>query len=280
MEKKLNAVEYAIKVTSFRKLVRDICRKNGLEYPSDEKIAEWIEQGYGMENVDDFFKDYTEKEGIFREPIMDFINEVNSIQWSKKPTEDEIKEFFEKNGNNIDLFCQQRTIAALNPLERDLLLATLKLADFQLVKLWNLFVEESGLYGADSYIYDLRDKADVDLINKNFPNDIKAEITRINTDFNLHGKTLRFIQWYNLNDGKLYAKEDIKGIIVAYWSEIFDRIIGYPFYYQYLRTDELDYEYLEDLVWPICRKYLGYSFDERNGEVKYIKEKQSKNLVV
>ena len=70
MEKKLNAVEYAIKVTSFRKLVRDICRKNGLEYPSDNKIAEWIEQGYGMENIDDFIKDYTEKQGIFREPQM------------------------------------------------------------------------------------------------------------------------------------------------------------------------------------------------------------------
>jgi hypothetical protein len=96
MEKKLNAVEFAIKVTSFRKLVRDICRKKALEYPSDEKIAEWIEQGYGMENIDDFIKDYTEKEGIFREPITDFINEVNKISWFKKPTEDEIKEFFEK----------------------------------------------------------------------------------------------------------------------------------------------------------------------------------------
>ena len=172
----LNAVEFAIKVTSFRKMVRQICAKKGLEYPSDEKIAEWIDQKYGF-NVDDFIKDYTEKEGIFREPITDFINEVNKIGWLKKPTEDEIKEFFEKNGNNIGLFCQQRTIAALNPLERDLLLATLKLADFQLVKLWNLFVEESGLYGADSYIYDLRDKADVDFINKNFPND--RHITRI-----------------------------------------------------------------------------------------------------
>ena len=268
----LNAVEFAIKVTSFRKMVRQICAKKGLEYPSDEKIAEWIDQKYGF-NVDDFIKDYTEKEGIFREPITDFINEVNKISWFKKPTEDEIKEFFSKNGNNIGLFCQQRTIAELRPFERDLLLATLKLADFQLVKLWNLFVEESGLYGEDSYIYDLRDKADIDFINKNFPNDIKAEITRINTDFNLHGKTLRFIQWHNLNDGELYAKEDIKGIIVAYWSEIFDRIMGYAFCYQYIRTDELNYEYLEDLVWPICRKHLGYSFDERNGEVKYIKEK-------
>ena len=104
MEKKLNAVEYAIKVTSFRKLVRDICRKKGLEYPSDEKVAEWIEQGYGMENVDDFFKDYTEKEGIFREPIMDFIKELR--KHGIKESDDFIKDWASKNGYNIDKFME------------------------------------------------------------------------------------------------------------------------------------------------------------------------------
>ena len=276
MEKKLNAVEYAIKVTSFRKLVRDICRKKGLEYPSDEKIAEWIEQGYGMENVDDFFKDYTEKEGIFREPITDFINEVNSIQWSKKPTEDEIKEFFEKNGNNIDLFCQQRTIASYGPLERDTLMATLKLTDDKLVKLWNEFIEESSMYGEDSYIYDLRNNKDVEFINKNFPNNIKAEITRINTDFNLHGKTLRFIQWHNLNDGKLYAKEDIKGIIVAYWSDIFERIVLYPSAYIFnveIHCKGDGSTYFDDVFFPIIAKEVGYIIDGDKGTITKIEKK-------
>ena len=56
MEKKLNAVEYAVKVTSFRNMIRGVCRKKGLEYPADEKIAEYIEQGYGFD-LDDFMAD-------------------------------------------------------------------------------------------------------------------------------------------------------------------------------------------------------------------------------
>ena len=67
----LNLVEKANKVISFRKVIREICRKKGLEYPSDDKISEYINQKYGM-NVDDFMKDYTEKEGIFRDPTTEF----------------------------------------------------------------------------------------------------------------------------------------------------------------------------------------------------------------
>ena len=94
-ENNMNIIERANKVLTFRKYIREECRKKGLEYPSDDKVAEWVDQCYGW-NVEDFMKDYTEKEGIFREPITDFINEVNKISWFKKPTEDEIKEFFEK----------------------------------------------------------------------------------------------------------------------------------------------------------------------------------------
>ena len=275
-ENNMNIIERANKVLTFRKYIREECRKKGLEYPSDDKVAEWVDQCYGW-SVEDFMKDYTEKEGIFREPITDFINEVNKITWLKKPTEDEIKEFFEKNGNNIGLFCQQRTIAELNPLERNTLLTTLKMSDMALVALWNKFIEESAKYGADSYIYDLRDNKDVEFINKNFPNNIKAEITRINTDFNLHGKTLRFIQWHNLNDGKLYAKEDIKGIIIAYWSEIFERIMGFPCLYDKLEgsgngNGGWEVFYFEEVFWPVCLKALGYKF-ERDGSVTY-KEKK------
>ena len=276
MEKKLNAVEYAIKVTSFRKLVRDICRKKGIEYPSDEKIAEWIEQGYGMENIDDFIKDYTEKEGIFRTPLSDFMDKVNEITWSKKPTEDEIKAFVAANGYDFGKFIKERTIASYEPLERDTLMATLKLTDDKLVKLWNEFIEESALYGEDSCIYDLRDNKDVEFINKNFPNNIKAEITRINTDFNLHGKTLRFIQWYNLNGGKVYAKEDIKGIIIAYWSDIFERIMLYPSAYNFnveIHCDGDGSTYFDDVFFPIIAKEVGYIIDGDKGTITKIEKK-------
>jgi len=276
MEKKLNAVEYAIKVTSFRKLVRDICRKKGIEYPSDEKIAEWIEQGYGMENIDDFIKDYTEHEGIFRTPLSDFMDKVNEITWSKKPTEDEIKTFVAANGYDFGKFIKERTIASYEPLERDTLMATLKLTDDKLVKLWNEFIEESALYGEDSCIYDLRDNKDVEFINKNFPNNIKAEITRINTDFNLHGKTLRFIQWYNLNGGKVYAKEDIKGIIIAYWSDIFERIMLYPSAYNFnveIHCDGDGSTYFDDVFFPIIAKEVGYIIDGDKGTITKIEKK-------
>ena len=274
MEKKLNAVEYAIKVTSFRKLVRDICRKNGLEYPSDEKVAEWIEQGYGMENVDDFIKDYTEKQGIFREPIADFIKELR--KHGIKESDDFIKDWVSKNGYNIDKFVNESIVSSYEPIERLALLATLKLTDDKLVKLWNIFIEESAIYGADSYIYDLREKSDVDFINKNFPNGIKAEITRINTDFNLHGKTLRFIQWHNLNDGKLYAKEDIKGIIVAYWGDIFERIMLYPSAYNFnveIYCEGDGSTYFDDVFFPILAEKLGYHIDGDKGTITKIEKK-------
>lgn len=269
MDKDLNVVEYSIRVTSFRKLLREVCRKKGLEYPSDEKVAEWIENN-GMDNVDEFIKDYEEKKGIFREPINDFIDEVNKIYWRNKPTEAEIKEFFEKNGNNVDLFCQQRTIAEMDTLERDVLIETLKLPTYMLVELWNTFIEESVKYGEDSYIYDLGLKEDIEFINKEFPNDIKGELTRLRNSFTLHGKTLRYFQWYNLNDNELHVKENIKGIIVAYWSEIFERIMGYAYCYFVLKHGEETKDYFDEVVWPICRKHLGYSFNESNGEVKYI----------
>lgn len=275
MDKKLNAVEFAIKVTSFRKMVRQICAKNGLEYPSDEKIAEWIEQGYGMENIDDFIKDYTEKEGIFRDPIRDFAKKVWEYAWSEKnkPTMEEMSAWVAKNGYDINGFLRQRTIASYSPLERKTLIDTLKLGDALLVALWNQFIEESAKYGADSYIYDLRNEADVNFITANFPRDIKAEITRLNNDFNLHGKTLRFLQWHNLNDGKVYAKEDIKGIIVAYWSDIFERVMGFPYCYRNIMAEQGGTDYFFDTFWPSVREFLGYKFDERDGSITEIAKK-------
>ena len=74
---------------------------------------------------------------------------------------------------------------------------------------------------------------------------------------------MRFIQWHNLNDGKVYAKEDIKGIILAYWSDIFERIMLYPTLYN-------TKGYFEDIIWPILVKELGYTMNYNSGEVKRI----------
>ena len=80
----LNLIEKANKVLTFRKYIREECRKKGLEYPSDAKISEYINQRYGM-NVDDFMADYTEKEGIFRDPFKDFQAEIDKFSLANKP---------------------------------------------------------------------------------------------------------------------------------------------------------------------------------------------------
>ena len=266
MDKKLNAVEFSIKVTSFRKKIREICAKKGLDYPSDEKISEYINDCGGLEcvlDINDFMSDYETKDGVFREPITDFINEARKR--GIKKTDVFIKDWVTRNGYDIDKFVRECVIDSYEPIERLSLLATLKLADVDLVALWNYFIEESAKYGEDSYIYDLRNHKDMVFITNNFPKDIKAEITRINTDFNLHGKTLRFVQWHNLNDGKVYAKEDIKGIIIAYWSDIFERILLYPSLYNTLLFNEI--EYFEGVIWPIIVKEHGYKVDFNRGEV-------------
>jgi hypothetical protein len=265
-ENNMNIIERANKVLTFRKYIREECRKRKLEYPSDDKVAEWVDQCYGW-SVEDFIKDYTEKEGIFREPIADFIKEVNKISWANKPTEEEIKAFFDAHGNNISLFCQERTISGMRPLERATLFATLKLSDSELVQLWNKFIEESVKYGEDSYIYDLQRKEDVDFINKFFPNAKKAEITRIVRNAELKGKNVRYFQWYNLNNNEIGVKDDIKGIIVAFWGEIFERILAFPLCYNDL--DCKTSHYFESIFFPCMCEEIGYTFDEKDGSVKY-----------
>ena len=64
------------------------------------------------------------------------------------------------------------------------------------------------------------------------------------------------------------AKEDIKGIILAYWSDIFERIMLYPSLYNTLYLSKK--EYFEDIIWPIFVKELGYTMNYNSGEVKRI----------
>ena len=267
----LNIIERANKILTFRKYIREECRKKGLEYPSDDKIAEYIADCGGEEcvyDLNDFMCDYENKIGVFKDPFNDFKAELDDIQWGNKPTEAEMQEFFDKHGNDVNGFIREHSINSYDGIEKETLLATLKLSDGTLVQLWNTFVEESAKYGADSYIYDLCHKKDVDFINKNFPKDKIGEITRIVRNGKLHHKDIRFFQWHNLNDDKINSIENIKNTIVAYWSDIFERIMVFPICY----NDFGGFNYFTDVFWGACMKHLGYKYDDKNEELKKIEK--------
>ena len=267
MEKKLNAVEYAVKVTSFRNMIRGVCRKKGLEYPADDKIAEYIEQGYGFD-LDAFMADYTQKEGIFRDPIADFVKKVKDLNWADTPSEDMIRQYAANHKCDIEEFvCWYNIESITNPMEKATLIETLKLSDRLLVSLWNEFIQESAKYGEDSYIYDLKNDTDRNFINVNFPKDVKAELTRLINEYNIHGKELRYFQWFSNTLGKttpkddLNVKENIKAIIVAYWSEIFERILLFPDLYLTLEDDTIYYDYFEKNFFPSFLKGNGWELN-------------------
>lgn len=266
----LNIIERANKILTFRKYIREECRKKGLDYPSDEKIAEYIADCGGEEcvyDLNDFMGDYESKIGVFKDPFNDFKAELEKITWGDKPTEAEMREFFNKNGNDVHGFIRENTIKSYVGIVKDTLLATLKLSDVTLVALWNTFIEESAKYGEDSYIYDLKYNADVSYINEIFPKDKIAELTRVIRNENLHGKELRFFQWFNLNDNKIHVIDNIKDTIVAYWDEIFERIMIYPNLYSLG-----EYDYFTDIFWDVCMKHLGYAYDEHSNKLNAIQK--------
>ena len=161
----MNVVEQAIKVTSFRKLIREECRKKGLQYPQDDKIAEYISNGCDFD-VYKFIEEYANKRGIFKEPFEEFKKEIlSNFDWVKKPSDEEIKDYVAEFGYNVNGFINQYIINQYSPLEKKTLEATLaELKENDLVKLWNIFIEEGLRYGEDCYIYDLKNNEDVSLI--------------------------------------------------------------------------------------------------------------------
>ena len=98
---------------------------------------------------------------------------------------------------------------------------------------------------------------DTAFIIGNFPKNKIAELTRIVRNEELHNKKVRFFQWYNLNDDTIHIKYDIKGIIVAYWSEIFERIMIFPNLYELG-----EFDYFTKIFWGECMKHLGYKYDQ------------------
>lgn len=267
-----NLIGFAHKVIGFRMNVIKACKELNIDVPSDTQISEYINE-YGL-HFKDFMVDYTEHEGMFRclqSPLEKFKKMVSEITFSTKPTDEEIVTFFNTYGDNVSLFCEQRTIKEMNPIERKTYLKTIeKLSEEKLVKLWNTFIEESALYGSDSYIYDLASKKESEYLAKYMDG---AQLKTISNMVTLNNT--RFIQWLNLNDGSICEKSDIKHTITAYWSEIFERIMLYPSAYNfdveiYSKGDASTY--FDDVFFPVIAKEIGYIIDGDKGTIKKIEK--------
>ena len=274
VEKEKDLIGFAHKVISFRMNVIKACKAKGIDVPTDEQISDYI-NGYGL-NFEDFMADYTEHEGMFRclkTPLEEFKDSVTNIHFGVKPTDEEILTFFNTYGNNVNLFCKQRTIKEMKPLVRKTYLKTIeKLSSELLVKLWNTFIEESELYGSDSYIYDLANEKDSKYLWKYMD---KAQLETINSMVTKNDT--RFIQWFNLNDNSINEKtnDNIESTITAYWEEIFERIMLYPSCYNfdveiYCKGDASTY--FDDVFFPIIAKEVGYLIDGDKGTIKEIEK--------
>ena len=271
VEKEKDLIGFAHKVVSFRMNVIVACRERNIDVPSDEQISAYIND-YGL-NFKDFMADYTEHEGMFRclqSPLEKFKKMVSEITFSTKPTDEEITAFFNTYGDNVPLFCEQRTIKEMNPIERKTYLKTIeKLSEEKLVKLWNTFIEESALYGSDSYIYDLTNEDDGKFLASNMDG------AQLKTICDMATKGVRFVQWLNLNDGSICEKSDIKHTITAYWSEIFERIMLYPSAYSFDAEVFCEGDastYFDDVFFPIIAKEIGYIVDGDKGTITKIEK--------
>ena len=263
VEKEKDLIGFAHKVISFRMNAIKACKAKGIDAPTDEQISDYI-NNYGL-HFEDFMADFTEHEGIFRclrTPLEEFKDEIKKISWGTLPTEEEILAFFNKNGNNIGLFCNQHAISKMKPLERKIYLKTIEVLPTEgLVALWNLFIEESAHYGEDSYIYDLKNPEDVKFLRS------RIENLEMQTNRNMIEERVRYVQWFALTDKSIQGRTDdnIQRIITAYWSEIFARIMIFPSCYQRL----MGIEYFDEIVWPIITKEVGIEICTETNEMKY-----------
>lgn len=258
MKTEKDLIGFAQKVISFRMNVAKACKAKGLDTPSDEKIGEYLSL-YGF-NLNDFMSDYTEKEGIFRNPIDDFVKDVQALELDNPPSEEEIRKYAEKHDLDIAKFVKYHNIQNFKGVMKEVLLKTLEFDDETLVCLWNLFIGESGIYGENSYIYDLEYEEDMDFIKHNWPCDMQAELTRMMKRATLKGEEMRFIQWFaDSNDKNIYVKKDIPTIIIAYWGEIFERIIEFPTIYNKVNVRQSNATlYFTDIVWKVIKDKVNF----------------------
>ena len=261
VEKEKDLIGFAHKVITFATNIIESCKKNGIDAPSHEQISAYIND-YGF-HFEDFMVDYIEHEGMFRclmTPLEKFKKKLDEITFSTKPTDEEIVAFFKVHGDNVSLFCEKMIIKNMNPIERKTLLATIdRLSEDRLVKLWNTFIEESGIYGEDSIIFDLLDKDDCEWLENHLFG------SKLNAIHDMKGNGTRFVQWFFHTDGSIVEKKNIKGIIIAYWREIFERIMLYPSAYS-------QGTYLDEVFFPIIAKEVGYLIDGDKGTITKIEK--------
>ena len=274
VEKEKDLIGFAHKVISFRMNVIKACKAKGIDVPTDEQISDYI-NGYGL-HFEDFMADFIEHEGMFRclrTPLEEFKDKIKEISWGTPPTEEEILAFFNKNGNNIGLFCKQNTIKKMKSLVRETYFKTIEqLSSERLVKLWNTFIDESGLYGSDSYIYDLANEKDSEYLSKHMDG---AQLKTISNMVTQNGT--RFIQWFNLNDNSINEKnkDNIENAVTAYWEEIFERIMLYPSCYNFgveLYCEGDASAYFDDVFFPVIARKVGYIVDGSKGTIKKIEK--------
>jgi hypothetical protein len=270
-EKENDLIGFAHRVIGFRMNVIKACKELNIDVPSDKQISEYINE-YGL-HFKDFMADYTEHEGMFRclqSPLEKFKKMVSEITFSTKPTDEEIVTFFNTHGDNVALFCEQRTIKEMSPIERKTYLKTIeKLSEEKLVKLWNAFIEESAHYGEDSYIYDITSHKELAFLAG------RMEYEQMHRVSEMMKNGTRFIQWLNLNDGSICEKSDIKHTITAYWSEIFERIMLYPSAYNFgveVFCNGDASTYFDDVFFPVIAKEIGYAIDGDKGTIKKIEK--------
>lgn len=254
------------KINAFRKYVREECRNRELDYPNDTKLEEWM-NCHDTWDVERFMKDYTEKNGVFRDPFEDFKAAVLADGWHIPPTDEEMRSYVaETNSYNVKDFVRWHTINGYDGEAKTILLETLKLKPSVLVSLWNEFIEESALYGQDSYIYTLAEEKDIFFLKKHM--DAK-DFKRVNA---IIQTGVPYLQWFALNDGDIHGRseEDIKTTIAAYWSEIYERILLYPSAYNVKIEDGFNVGYFDDVVMPVIAKKLGYKIDVNRGTIEKI----------
>lgn len=232
-----NLVFYACEIIKFRENILKACRKRGIETPTNEQISEFIND-YGL-HFDDFMRDFTEHEGMFR-----------------KATNDEL-------------------IAKMKPLVKATYQATAKLAVSKLAMLWNMFIEESSLYGEDSFIYSLDNPKHREFLESKLDSKSKSTIDNAY----IH-RGVRYVQWLSSNDLRshmtksgeeinsirLLTSKDMAQGILSYWEEIFERIMVYPYAYNFC-VGEVGTYYFYDVFFPVITETLGYKVNYDDGKL-------------
>lgn len=220
--------------------------------------------------------------------LIGFANKVMSFYYAIRrackekgivpPSDEQISDYINGYGINLNDFMADYTehegmfrgLTSYSPLEQKTLDATLKLDNDKLRELWNTFVDESGIYGEDSFIYDLSSERDSAYLDEKMTSEEVLQVCGL-----VINKNARYIQWLCCNDNSIRIVNDIKAIIKAYWGEIFKRIMLYPCCYQFgveVYAEGDGSTYFDDVFFPIIAEEVGYKIDGNKGTITKIEK--------